>query len=320
MAVTSNTFTGNGSTTNYSFTFEYLEQDEVKVTLDGVASSAFTFANATTLSFTSAPANGVEIRIYRDTDIDTLKATFFPGSAIKAEDLNANFTQNNFAVQEIKANTWDVDLETVKSNEPWVSSDSQIATTAAMDARFQDEATETNESTEAWVSDDARVPTTAAVDGRIDTAITNDIAGSDGITITDDGDGTITVGINANSVDLDRIKDADILTYAEEIAGSPSWDSDSRIPTTYAALQRFDTLVQVGTPSGSDWPVGKTWLQSDEDLTLSIWNGSSWIGIASGGTFTNLPKVVYVDSVNGNDANDGPVSYTHLTLPTKRIV
>jgi len=46
-------------------------------------------------------------------------------------------------------------------------------------------------------------------------------------------------------------------------------------------------------------------LQSDEDLTLSIWNGSSWIGIASGGTFTNLPKVVYVDSVNGNDANDG---------------
>jgi len=141
MAVTSNTFTGDGSTTNYSFTFEYLEQDEVKVTLDGVATSAFTFANATTLSFTSAPGSGVEIRIYRDTDIDTLKATFFPGSAIKAEDLNDNFTQNNFAVQEIKASTWDVDTETIKSNETWVSSDSQIATTAAMDARLQDEAT-----------------------------------------------------------------------------------------------------------------------------------------------------------------------------------
>ena len=207
MAVTSNTFTGDGSTTNYSFTFEYLEQDEVKVTLDGVATTAFTFANATTLSFTSAPTNGAEIRIYRDTNIDTLKATFFPGSAIKAEDLNDNFTQNNFAVQEIKANTWDVDLETIKSNETWVSSDSQIATTAAMDARFQDEATETIESTETWVSDDDRVPTTAAVDGRIDTAITNDIGASDGITITDDGDVTITVGIGAGSVDLDRIKD-----------------------------------------------------------------------------------------------------------------
>ena len=305
MAVTSNIFTGDGSTTNYSFTFEYLEQDEVKVTLDGAATTAFTFANATTLSFTSAPANGVEIRIYRDTNIDTLKATFFPGSAIKAEDLNDNFTQNNFAVQEIKNNTWDVDTETIKSNETWVSSDSQIATTAAMDARFQDEATETIESTETWVSDDARVPTTAAVDGRIDTAITNDIGASDGITITDDGDGTITVGIGANSVDLDRIKDEDILTYAEEVAGSPTWDSDGRVPTTHAAIRRFDTIVQTTTPSGSAWPVGKTWLQNDADKTLSIWDGDSWEGISSGGTFVSQAKVVYVDATNGNDANDG---------------
>lgn len=100
MAVTSNTFTGNGSTTNYSFTFEYIKQADVKVTLDTVATTAFTFANATTLSFTTAPASGVAIRIFRDTDIATLNATFFPGSAIKAEDLNNNFTQNHFATQE----------------------------------------------------------------------------------------------------------------------------------------------------------------------------------------------------------------------------
>jgi hypothetical protein len=100
MAITSNSYTGNGSTTNYSLTFEYLKQADVKATLDGTATTAFTFANATTLSFTTAPANGVAIKIFRDTDINTLKATFFPGSAIKAEDLNDNFTQNNFATQE----------------------------------------------------------------------------------------------------------------------------------------------------------------------------------------------------------------------------
>lgn len=110
MAVTSATYTGNGSTTNYSFTFEYIKQSDVKATLDGTATTAFTFANATTLSFNTAPANGVAIRIFRDTDISTLEATFFPGSAIKAEDLNNNFTQNNFAAQEtdndvIDANT-----------------------------------------------------------------------------------------------------------------------------------------------------------------------------------------------------------------------
>jgi hypothetical protein len=206
MALTSNTFTGDGSTTNYSFTFEYLEQDEVKVTLDGTATTAFTFANATTLSFTTAPDNGAEIRIYRDTDIDTLKATFFPGSAIKAEDLNNNFIQNNFAVQEIKGNTWDTDIQTIKSTETWISNDELIATTAAIDGE---------------------------------------------------------------------------------------------------TVIKFDTIVQPTTPSGDEWRVGKTWLQNDGELTLSIWNGSAWLGVASGGTFINQPKVVYVDATSGNDANDG---------------
>ena len=100
MATTQNLYTGDGSTTNYSFTFEYLKQADVKVTLDTVATTAFTFANATTLSFTSAPANNVAIRIFRDTAIDTLSSTFFPGSTIKAEDLNQNFTQNLYVTQE----------------------------------------------------------------------------------------------------------------------------------------------------------------------------------------------------------------------------
>jgi len=100
MATTQNTYTGNGSTTNFSFTFEYIDQSDVKVTIDSVATTAFTFSNATTLSFASAPASGKAIRIYRDTDITNLNATFFPGSAIKAEDLNNNFAQTHFATQE----------------------------------------------------------------------------------------------------------------------------------------------------------------------------------------------------------------------------
>ena len=103
MAITQTTYTGDGSTTNYSFTFEYLKQADVKVTLDTVATTAFTFANATTLAFTTAPGNGVVIRIFRDTVIDTLSSTFFPGSAIKAEDLNENFTQNLYVTQESDA-------------------------------------------------------------------------------------------------------------------------------------------------------------------------------------------------------------------------
>ena len=47
----------------------------------------------------------------------------------------------------------------------------------------------------------------------IDAAITGDIAvDSTGLTVADDGDGTITLGIGSNSVDFDRIKDDDIIT------------------------------------------------------------------------------------------------------------
>lgn len=38
---------------------------------------------------------------------------------------------------------------------------------------------------------------------------------------------------------------------------------------------------------------------------MSVWDGSNWIAVTSGGTFTNQPKVVYVDATAGSDSNDG---------------
>jgi hypothetical protein len=52
----------------------------------------------------SAPANGDKIIIYRNTDNDNKKATFYPGSAIKAEDLNDNYDQILYTVQEVDNN------------------------------------------------------------------------------------------------------------------------------------------------------------------------------------------------------------------------
>jgi len=102
MAVTENTYTQSGSTTNYSFTFPYLQQSDVKVTVAGSASTAWTFHNATTVKFNSAPANGAAIRIYRETADTNLSATFYAGSAIKSQDLNDNFTQNLYVTQEVR--------------------------------------------------------------------------------------------------------------------------------------------------------------------------------------------------------------------------
>ena len=103
MATTQNTYTGDNSTVSYSFTFPYLEETDIKVSLDGVVTTAYTLSNATTITFDTAPASGVAIRIYRDTNNDELAATFFAGSAIRAQDLNDDFLQSNYSVQEIKA-------------------------------------------------------------------------------------------------------------------------------------------------------------------------------------------------------------------------
>jgi len=100
-AVTQNNYTGNGSTTQYSFTFPYLKASDIKASLDAVNTTAFTLANATTLQFNTAPGNGVKIKIFRETGVDSLTATFYAGSAIKSEDLNDNFTQNLYKTQEV---------------------------------------------------------------------------------------------------------------------------------------------------------------------------------------------------------------------------
>ena len=134
MATTQNTYTGDGSTTAYSFTFPYLETTDIKVSLNAVDTTAYTLSNATTISFTTAPASGVPIRIYRNTNSDNLKATFFPGSAIKAEDLNTNFTQNLYVTQETDI---DVDTANTTANTAKTTADTAIATaTAEMHACF----------------------------------------------------------------------------------------------------------------------------------------------------------------------------------------
>ena len=62
-------YTGDGSTTVFSWNEEdlsYIDQDQIKVKLDGVVTTAFTVTNNTTITFNSAPANGVAILIYLD--------------------------------------------------------------------------------------------------------------------------------------------------------------------------------------------------------------------------------------------------------------
>ena len=154
--------------TPYPFPFVYLTEDDVYVELynfttkrwDNVPQSDVTypwkFENATTIKFTttappvppSTDPTYPNIKIARCTDIDPLEATFYPGSAIRAQDLNNNFEQLQMAIQEGRCKVpdwlydyldkyyWNKAGETIKSGDAWVSDNLHIATTAAGDQRW----------------------------------------------------------------------------------------------------------------------------------------------------------------------------------------
>jgi hypothetical protein len=123
MATTQNTFNGNGSNLGpFSFTFKWLESTDIKVSVGGVLKTAGTHYNLQGLNYTTktggqvmftagnAPPVGTNnIRIYRDTDDEALSAVFSSGSAIRAKDLNDNFTQNLYVTQETNNNSLNVD-------------------------------------------------------------------------------------------------------------------------------------------------------------------------------------------------------------------
>lgn len=102
MAVTTKPYTQQaGGQRVYSFDFPYLKTEDVKVSLDGTNTTAFTLHTATSIQLNSAPSVGVDILIYRNTDVDTAKAVFASGSSYRATDLNNNFDQSLYFSQEV---------------------------------------------------------------------------------------------------------------------------------------------------------------------------------------------------------------------------
>ena len=104
MTVTSSTYTGNGSTVDFTVGFPYIKQADVKVYVDGVLQALladYTFLNDGVIRFIEAPASTISVVIQRVTDSEEIQAIFQPGSAIPSQDLNADFRQTLYVLQEL---------------------------------------------------------------------------------------------------------------------------------------------------------------------------------------------------------------------------
>ena len=101
--ITEVTYTQTGSSnTDFLVTFPFISTTDIKVQLQGVTTSAFTIdqTGATKVVMDTAPTAGQTIRVFRDTDIDAIEATYSAGSSIRSTDLNTNNRQLLYAAQE----------------------------------------------------------------------------------------------------------------------------------------------------------------------------------------------------------------------------
>jgi len=94
-------YTGNGSTDAYAVSFPYRSQSDITVTIDGVASTAFTWNGAgTIITFTSPPGNLTSIQIKRTTSQTSRLVDYAAGSVLTENDLDTDSTQAFYMGQE----------------------------------------------------------------------------------------------------------------------------------------------------------------------------------------------------------------------------
>ena len=100
-----------GTGTSRTFTTQYINESDIKVRVNGGSPLVFTTgtpttgqyniaSNATTITFGDSYSGTDVIHIYSETDVSNPTVTFFPGSSIKAADLNALETLTRHGIQE----------------------------------------------------------------------------------------------------------------------------------------------------------------------------------------------------------------------------
>ena len=307
MAVTQDSYTGNGSRVSYPFTFPYLKASDVKASIDAVDTTAFTLTNATTLQFNTAPANGAKIKIFRETGIDSLSATFYAGSAIKSEDLNDNFTQNLYVTQEV--------------NGRYISA---LGGTMTGNLNFGEDVDIVFEG----ATDDAHETTITVADPTQDNTIT--FPNVTGNVVTTGDTGTVATGMIANdAVTMDKLNSGalptDITVASANIVDGTIVNADINAS---AAIDGSKIQASSGSSSGTmsaanftklaGIETGATADQTDAEIRTAVENATD-SNVFTDADHTKL-NGIESGATADQTASDITVSYTHLTLPTKRIV
>ncbi len=250
-------YTGDGSQTDYTFPFEYNDPGDVSVgffnedNMQWVKQNRakWSFKNDTTIRFNTAPETDQKLIIYRCTDLEPLPAEFFPGSTIKAQDLNDNFFVLKSAIEEGRCET--ERLDNINKERYW----NKISYLDPDDEDVENPAGETVYGTDRWVCADDKVPTTQAVCNHVEEELdTRSVTKQDqrqGRWIHEDNDK----------------------------------DSDNYWATTAAITERLDPYFQDSLPKQYPYQIpGKTWFDEGQ-IRYRVWDqvGRTWIDATKAG-------------------------------------
>jgi hypothetical protein len=97
-------YTGDDSTVTWTVPFPYLDDDHVKVYLDGVLTTSYAWDNPNTIRFNSAPEKDAIIIIKRETPKDERLVTFQDNSIADSENFNLDSDQEHYISQEVVDN------------------------------------------------------------------------------------------------------------------------------------------------------------------------------------------------------------------------
>jgi hypothetical protein len=99
MAYSKVAYTGNGATTDFTFSFPYLNKAHVSVSVNGVATS-FTWIGTSTVRVSPAPANGASILITRNSNRQARIANYQDAQMLTESDMDSDALQLFYVAQE----------------------------------------------------------------------------------------------------------------------------------------------------------------------------------------------------------------------------